>query len=518
MFLVTCYRPETGAYREARVPVGEDVGVTLERLGRELAGPGFETGLFEAELCVWDMEYPFTGRETFYPCRDWDERYSEAAAGAAEGDDGSFEEGRVVHHVPNEMVLDQTYFLELAIQPLTASTTVAQADETLREAVGTGLAPGADGDLLGLEFSTVRASELMSAGLVGAGYEITPISDELQPLFGGEATVWQWQVIPRETGVPNLTFSLNQALVVAGREVNRSVKTIPLTVRVRSIDELLANADLDAPVDINESVTTASRSVDLVAADGTAVTPAVAEGGCTTLAGSDPERHALLVTNLAYISPISRLEETHLDGERLGAALNMAGFAVTHCRDLGQREVIRALSTLGQTAKGRTDAGDKVTTFFYYSGHGAHVDGTNYVLPVDLDGAGTVDIRDGGVTFEDIFNRVSSTVATTSFIVFDACRTVMDDESRGLVREYRPVGWPTGVFQAFATAPGDVAADSGLYSSVLAELMETVPEPANVLFKRVQDRVTERTEARQRPVYTDATTGGDFYFMPAGGE
>ena len=130
------------------------------------------------------------------------------------------------------------------------------------------------------------------------------------------------------------------------------------------------------------------------------------------------------------------------------------------------------------------------------------------------EGASTAEIEDGAVSFEQIFNIVSTTVASTSFIVFDACRTVMDDESRGMLRSYRPVTWSTGVFQAYATEPGKTAADDGAYSEELARRIPAAGLPANVLFKRVQDAVARRTNEQQHPNYIDLTTGGDFYFQP----
>ena len=89
----------------------------------------------------------------------------------------------------------------------------------------------------------------------------------------------------------------------------------------------------------------------------------------------------------------------------------------------------------------------------------------------------------------------------------------MDDQSRGLMRAYSPVGWASGVFQAFATEPGKTAADDGVYSEELSALISTLDDPANVVFKRVQDAVAARTGQKQRPIYTDGTTGGDFYFV-----
>lgn len=498
--------------RRSEVAIEGGIKPTLQRIAREIGGEGAEIGRPEITLCTVDIDYGYDGTEYYRRCAidmgvDPDLR---SVFGENINDDGSFEEGRVVHHAPDAMVIGQPYFLELAIQPLTASTSVAAADASLRAAVGTGLAPDSNDEALGLEFTTVKASELMAASLIGTGFEITPLTDELQPLLANEQTLWKWQVVARDAGNPALTFSLDQALVIAGREVNRSVKTITVSVEVQSLDKLLGD-----PNEVIEAGEAEMAAADLstpesLARANAAMGPALA--GCEVLEGSDPNRHALLMTNLAYSSPISVLSETHEDGTRLTAALANVGFTVTHCRDLDQRSAVRSLSKLGRTAKSLTDAGETPVTFFYYSGHGASIDGTNYILPVDLDGASSQDIRDGGVKFEDIFNRVSSTVAPTSFVVFDACRTVMDDESRGLVRMYEPVGWASGVFQAFATEPGKTAADDGVYSAVLAELMPSLNEPANVLFKRVQDNVAARTGDRQRPVYTDGTTGGDFYF------
>ena len=540
---VSCLDNRTQTFSMTMVQIEGDRDQTIRALSRQLGGPGYDIGRLEASLCLWDIDFEPQEFEPIFACRpEFQDRYSDAfdpglglagtgsggggtgagtigvgtigglgsGGGAVSGgvvttDPDAFDDGRVAHHAPSDMVLSQPYFLELAIQPITASTTVAEIDRNLTASVGTGLAPGAEGPALELDFVTARASELMEADLIGNGFQITPIADALQPLIPGEPTIWQWEVVPLSDGDHTLTFKLGQALMVGGREVTRTVLTVPHAVNVQSIDDLLTDPEEEtAPI-------VATRSPTEPAAEGLA--PVLAESGCFESPGTDADRHALLVTNLDYISPISRLSETHADGERLTQALNRVGFSVTHCRDLGQRDTVRALSRLGRTAKARTDAGHNPVTFFYYSGHGANLNGTNYILPVDLEGATDDDLRDGGVKFEDIYNRVSSTVAPLSFVVFDACRTLMDDQSRGLVPTYEQVGWASGVFQAFATQPGKTAADSGLYSRTLARLMVNLTEPANVLFKRVQDQVAAATDNKQIPNYVDQTIRGEFFFV-----
>jgi hypothetical protein len=535
---VICLDNRTKIYSTTMVQIEGDRDQTIRALSRQLGGPGYDLGRLEASLCLWDIDFERQEFEPIFACRpEFQDRYSRVisfdvglagtgsggggtgagtiggtgsgggyiSGGSVTADPNAFDDGRVAHHAPSDMVLSQPYFLELAIQPITANTTVAEIDRNLTTSVGTGLAPGAEGPALELDFVTARASELMEADLIGNGFQITPIADALQPLIPGEATIWQWEVVPLSDGDHTLTFKLGQALMVGGREVNRTVLTVPHAVNVQSIDDLLADPEEEtAPI-------VATRSPTEPAAESLA--PVLAESGCFESPGSDADRHALLVTNLDYISPISRLSETHADGERLTQALNRVGFSVTHCRDLGQRDTVRALSRLGRTAKARTDAGHNPVTFFYYSGHGANLNGANYILPVDLEGATDEDLRDGGVKFEDIYNRVTSTVAPLSFVVFDACRTLMDDQSRGLVPTYEQVGWASGVFQAFATQPGKTAADSGLYSRTLARLMVNLAEPANVLFKRVQDQVAAATDNKQIPNYVDQTIRGEFFFV-----
>ncbi|MDX1292638.1 MAG: caspase family protein, partial [Hyphomonas sp.] len=534
--LLTCLDEATGTYSQATHRIAGDLQATLETLATDLAGEQYEVGLVDKSLCFWSETVEIEPTMLLSPCPDWDYRYSEIAAAEA----NAFDSGRIAHHAPEQMVLGQPYFLEVAIQPIQRDTSEAEVDEALRSAMGTGLAPGSSEGAMSLSFDTVRASQVMTASAVGTGFDLVATTPAEQPVVPGAPTVWQWQVTPRQAGTPNLTFTVSQMVEVNGRNLAQAVKTIPLSIKVTRLEDLLADSG-PAPSDLPathrspapESDTAAASlsttlapasdaspqvppsGTSLVANAATGLLPDTEIAGCTWVNGPDPDRQAMVLSNLDYSPPVSRLAATHRDGDRITAALNAVGFSVLQCEDLGQRQTVRALSLLGRMSKARKDAGAYPVTFFYYSGHGVNIDGTNFILPTDIPGASPDDIRDNGVSFEQIFNRVSSTVAPTSFVVFDACRTVMDDQSRGLMRAYSPVGWASGVFQAFATEPGKTAADDGVYSEELSTLISTLDDPANVVFKRVQDAVAARTGQKQRPVYTDGTTGGDFYFRPA---
>ncbi|KCZ48330.1 caspase family protein [Hyphomonas pacifica] len=521
-FLITCMEVQSGDLSQASHPIGSDLKASLETIARDLAGPGVALGRVEIPLCFWSESTQITDSPYFGMCPDWDYRYSDLAEKAA----ADFDTGRIAHHAPQQMVLNQPYFLEVAIQPLQKQSDQDRIDESLTAAIGTGLAPGSTEDALGLSFDTIRAGSVMSVSALGEGYDISATTPPEQPLLPGSPTVWQWQVTPRQPGTPLLTFTVSETVEVNGRDLPRTVKTIPLNISVKRLDDLLADTGPDETTAGTQQRSLASdtgSSANMPADTSTSGLMSAAStsgpdtdiSGCRWVAGADPDRQAMVLSNLSYSPPVSRLAVTHQDGARMTEALSAVGFSVLQCEDLGQRQTVRALSLLGRMAKARTDMGAHPVTFFYYSGHGVNIEGTNFILPTDIPGASPDDIRDMGVSFEQIFNRVSSTVAPTSFVVFDACRTVMDDQSRGLMRAYSPVGWASGVFQAFATEPGKTAADDGVYSEELASNLSSLPDPANVVFKRVQDAVASRTGQKQRPVYTDGTTGGDFYFKQA---
>ncbi|MEZ6010666.1 MAG: caspase family protein [Hyphomonas sp.] len=515
-----------GDLKTARVPIRGTVIETLNKLAIQLAGGEQQlmVGNPDTQLCVWNQDetLDLTDNDYFYECLDFDLPLSRQVDAGAVG----FDSGRIAHQAPKEMVVDQPYILEIAIQPLTRDMTVEAADETLRNTLGTGLVPGSTETPFDIQFDTVRASKVMSADLDGDGFDIKAMTPKEQAVMPDAPTVWQWRVIPKEDGFGELMYRLSQNLEVDGERYERVVKTIWLDVDVSTIDALLADdngasgaRDIAAPVAPPDTSTggAGTMSTNLVPSGGGPVgfmTASSDMAGCTWTEGSDPDRFAMVLSNLAYNPPISRLSATHEDGDRIAGALAETGFSVQRCRDTGRSEALSALREVGRRSLARKQAGAHPTTFFYYSGHGVNVEGTNYVLPVDLPGASTAEIEDGAVSFEQIFNIVSTTVASTSFIVFDACRTVMDDESRGMLRSYQPVTWSTGVFQAYATEPGKTAADDGAYSEELAGRIPAEGVPANVLFKRVQDAVARRTNEKQHPNYIDLTTGGDFYFRP----
>ena len=502
---VTC-ETSTNQLLQSRVPIEGDEQALVRQVAIQLVGENWREAELSQRIGLCLRGVPFAPLDEdelmlFQPCSFTDP--SAAAVYTAQRNGAqTIDTGRIGYHAPRQMVLAQPYLLELAIAPVRAGQAEQAIDQRLRASLGPGtLMPGAEA--IDLQFESIDVSGVMIADLIGNGFRIAATTSPRQALLPDGTTVWQWQVEALEAGPKLLTFAVSELIDANGVQTPRSVKRIPFIVQVQTVEALLGPKEVtidelfwdDDEFDFFVEVETNEEEV------------------CKETPGRDPARHALILTNAAYRGSISTLALTHEDGARMATALQSVGFTVRHCRDLGRADSITALRRLGQDLLPLTQAGTQTTAFFYYSGHGASVAGNNYLLPVDLQGASNIDIEDGGVAFEDVFNRVSAQIASTSILVFDACRTVMDDQSKGMVPVYRPVKWAEGVLQAFATGPGQTAPDSGIYSQALSEIMTTLEAPANTVFRRVQTEVSNRSNGAQRPIYSDGTVGEEFYFI-----
>jgi tetratricopeptide (TPR) repeat protein len=209
------------------------------------------------------------------------------------------------------------------------------------------------------------------------------------------------------------------------------------------------------------------------------------------------DRIALVIGNAAYIPS-------------LGALTNPSNDA---------NDVAKALQSLARAAR------YVETAVVFFAGHGFQYGGTNYLAPIDAP-----------ITDDDsIANHVSldwlmgSLKAERGFriLIIDACRNnlaveqaasrqVPDTRSILVKRGFSPVTITTtwsggGMLVAFATLPGDVAADgAGRNSPFTHALVKHLPTPGlelRHLFVRVRADVVLVTSNAQIPQVSDALNG-----------
>jgi len=96
---------------------------------------------------------------------------------------------------------------------------------------------------------------------------------------------------------------------------------------------------------------------------------------------ADAKRVALVIGNNDYEN-VPKLQKAVNDADAVAAELSKLGFDVVKAENVGQKAMSRAVNEL------ETKIGSGDTVLFYFAGHGFAVDGTNYLLPVDVPEAG----------------------------------------------------------------------------------------------------------------------------------
>ncbi|MGE0421762.1 MAG: caspase family protein [Reyranellaceae bacterium] len=224
-------------------------------------------------------------------------------------------------------------------------------------------------------------------------------------------------------------------------------------------------------------------------------------------------RIALVIGNGAYGDAAEPLKNPVNDARAMAAALRGAGFEVILRENATRRAFVEALHEFA----GKVPPGG--VGLFYYAGHGLQVRGVNYLLPVDVTLANEYDLKYESIDVNDVLDRLEESRARLSLIVLDACRNnPFTRRFRSSARGLAQTDAPRGTVIAYATAPGDTAADgdgdNGVYTAELLKAMAVPGLTLEEVFKRTIDGVETATASRQTP-WVSSSFRGQFYFHPA---
>lgn len=212
------------------------------------------------------------------------------------------------------------------------------------------------------------------------------------------------------------------------------------------------------------------------------------------------QRLALVIANEAYVSPgLGRLPGTRADTARMQAALTTAGFTVRVVSNAQKAQMQRAVADF---VRDLAKAGQDGVGFLYYTGHGIAdaKRGANYLIPVEADITSAAELPLYALPMDDVLDAIEGAGAKAAFVVFDACRSTPTSLSRG-GKGLLPSRGRTDTLVAFATAPGETAADDGLYSRVLADHLARAGANSTTLFAEVQAEVARSSGRRQVPQF-----------------
>lgn len=223
------------------------------------------------------------------------------------------------------------------------------------------------------------------------------------------------------------------------------------------------------------------------------------------------KRLALVIGNASYKD--SRLPNPLNDAKDIADALQRLGFDVTHRQDLAQNEMKKEIRAFG---KKLMNGG---VGLFYYAGHGAQLNGRNYLIPIGavLEKENDLEYEavDAGIVLDEMFAAGNE----LNIVVLDACRSnpfarSFRSDSRGLA----VMKAPSGTIIAYSTAPGEAASDgtsrNGLYTQELLRNIQTAGLVLEDVFKRTRVTVRQISNKKQIP-WESSSLEGNFYFRPA---
>ncbi len=268
----------------------------------------------------------------------------------------------------------------------------------------------------------------------------------------------------------------------------------------------------------------------------------------TSVSGWAKDRFALVIGNSNYTATSPLANPVH-DANAFSALLQSAGFDVTTALDVGKADMRRAVSDFADKLANK---GEDSVALVYFAGHGVQVEGTNYLLPVDVKANRASDFALHGVRLSDVMQVVNSIPSKTRIVILDACRNnpfeqMIDQSQRGLARIDQgtskgtqiastspaalitgstgttvPKGLavvtaPPGSLVVYSTSPGATASDGkGTNSPFTAALVKAAKTPGasiETVLRKIRLSVHKSSNGKQTPWEVTALTR-PFSFFP----
>jgi Caspase domain len=229
-------------------------------------------------------------------------------------------------------------------------------------------------------------------------------------------------------------------------------------------------------------------------------------------------RVAYVVGNADY--DVGKLYNPVNDARDLAENLKKLGFEVHKFENVKLAEFRSLVNQYG--AELSSDP-KRTVGLFYYSGHGLQVNGKNFLVPID-DKKRPRDAEELEIhcfNVGSLMTELHVAKNLMNIVILDACRAnPFEDDDNMDSKEKSRVGLaaveaPVGTFVAFATSPGNVAADgdglNGLYTQELIKSMQLPDMPIEQVFKKVRTHVKELSGGRQIP-WENSSLEEEFFF------
>jgi hypothetical protein len=219
------------------------------------------------------------------------------------------------------------------------------------------------------------------------------------------------------------------------------------------------------------------------------------------------QRVALIIGNSQYIH-FTKLKNPINDARAIKDILEKKGFSIIYLENASQVEMESAIEKFSYRLKNGKGVG-----LFYYAGHGIEVNGINYLLPTNSRIPSKKFIKSKSVSTDIIVSAMEEAKNRINIIILDSCRN--NPFGRGGGGGLAPLNSATGIYVAYATAPGKVAEDgdsnNGLFTKYLIKYINQSGLNIESVFKNVRKDVKKDSHGEQIP-WSSSSIDGEFYF------
>jgi len=230
--------------------------------------------------------------------------------------------------------------------------------------------------------------------------------------------------------------------------------------------------------------------------------------------GAPGERRIALVIGNTHYGNNHDLKNPVNDAKAMSDALKTLGFDVLLCLDQTNKQMAQDVKDF------RAKLGQNAVGLFYYSGHGAQIDGVNYLIPVGFDGHDADDFKYEAFPADRVLDVLNEANSRVNIVILDACRdNPFTNGTRSMSRGLAQMIAPSGTLIAYATAPGKTAEDNpnganGLFTQALLKHLREPGRKIEDIFKTTRADVMTASNNKQVP-WDESSLVSDFFF--AGG-
>jgi hypothetical protein len=232
----------------------------------------------------------------------------------------------------------------------------------------------------------------------------------------------------------------------------------------------------------------------------------------TVIAATENQKRTALIIGNSNYQKTGQLLNPINDATDMANTLKELGFDVIVLKDADRRQMGDALNEF------HTKLRQGGVGVFYYAGHGIQVEGENYLVPIDAQLQREEDVVYETLPVGKILGAMENAGNQTNILILDACRDNPFSRrwQRSIVAQgLAPIQAVGGSFIAYATAPGDVAADgdgrNGTFTTHILQNIKTPNLTVEDMFKRVRQGVAKETNNQQIP-WDSSSLIDEFYF------